>query len=279
MSDIILPSGNRMPNLGLGTWYMGESQRARKQEVEALRYGIDIGARLIDTAEMYGEGEAEEIVGDALIGVRKQIYLVSKFYPFNAGKKQVIQACERSLKRLKTDYLDLYLLHWRGSVPFEETLEALYLLKDAGKIRDYGVSNLDYFDMQEFLQADIRHECAVDQVLYNLNQRQPEWQLKPYCDQQKIATMAYCPLDQGSLADSPVLLDLAVKYQATAAQIALAWLLHQPNTVAIPKSVSLPRVKENLQAQHIQLTTQDLQLLDQYFPAPKNASQGRLGMR
>jgi diketogulonate reductase-like aldo/keto reductase len=268
-----------MPNLGLGTWYMGESQRARKQEVEALRYGIDIGARLIDTAEMYGEGEAEEIVGDALIGVRKQIYLVSKFYPFNAGKKQVIQACERSLKRLKTDYLDLYLLHWRGSVPFEETLEALYLLKDAGKIRDYGVSNLDYFDMQEFLQADIRHECAVDQVLYNLNQRQPEWQLKPYCDQQKIATMAYCPLDQGSLADSPVLLDLAVKYQATAAQIALAWLLQQPNTVAIPKSVSLPRVKENLQAQHIQLTTQDLQLLDQYFPAPKNASQGRLGMR
>ncbi len=279
MSDIILPSGNRMPNLGLGTWYMGESQRARKQEVEALRYGIDIGARLIDTAEMYGEGDAEEIVGDALIGVRKQIYLVSKFYPFNAGKKQVIQACERSLKRLKTDYLDLYLLHWRGSVPFEETLEALYLLKDAGKIRDYGVSNLDYLDMQEFLQADIRHECAVDQVLYNLNQRQPEWQLKPYCDQQKIATMAYCPLDQGSLADSPALMDLAVKYQATAAQIALAWLLHQPNTIAIPKSVSLPRVKENLQAQQIQLTTHDLQLLDQYFPAPKNANQGRLGMR
>lgn len=279
MSDIIVPSGNHMPNFGLGTWYMVESQRSRKQEVEALRSGVEMGTKMIDTAEMYGEGEAEEIVGDALQGLRKQVYLVSKFYPFNAGKRQVIQACERSLKRLKTDYLDLYLLHWRGSVPFEETLEALYLLKDTGKIRDYGVSNLDYLDMQEFSQADIRKECAVNQVLYNLNQRQPEWQLKPACDQQHIATMAYCPLDQGELADHPVLNQMAANRQATAAQIALAWLLHQPNTIAIPKSVSLERIKANLAAQDITLSLTELQQLDDYFSAPKNDSQGRLGMR
>lgn len=279
MSDIILPSGNTIPNIGLGTWYMGESQRLRKQEVAALRYGVEIGARLIDTAEMYGEGEAEEIVGDALLGLRPQVYLVSKFYPFHASKKQVIQACERSLKRLRTDYLDLYLLHWRGSVAFEETLEALYLLQDSGKIRDYGVSNLDYQDMLEFTKADSRGLCATDQVLYNLNQRQPEWQLKPFCDEKNITTMAYCPLDQGTLSNDSILQEIANKHTATSAQIALAWLLHQSRTIAIPKSSNPTRVKENLASADIHLSASDLQRLNDHFPAPQNQQQGRLGMR
>ncbi|MFV0447068.1 MAG: aldo/keto reductase [Vibrio sp.] len=279
MEDFILPSNNPMPRLGLGTWYMGENQRTRKQEVAALRFGIEYGARLIDCAEMYGEGEAESIAGEAMKGFRDQLYIVSKFYPHNASRKGVVTACERSLHRLNTDYLDMYLLHWMGSVPFAETLEALYLLKEQGKIRDYGVSNLDIDDLKDFCAADSQGLCATNQVLYNLACREPEWAVKPFCDQKGMSMMAYCPLDQGSLLFEPALQTIADKHNATPAQIALAWLLHQPGVIAIPKSSTISRVKENLDAANIRLAASDLELLNREFPAPSNAYEGRIGIR
>ncbi len=279
MKDFILPSGNSMPRLGLGTWYMGENPRTRVQEVEALRFGIEYGARLIDCAEMYGDGEAEIIAGEAMKGFRDQLYLVSKFYPYNASRTGVITACERSLRRLKTDYLDMYLLHWMGSVPFEETLDALYLLKEQGKIRDYGVSNLDINDLADFCATDTQGLCATNQVLYNLAQREPEWAVKPMCDSKGMSMMAYCPLDQGSLLFEPVLQAIGEQHNATPAQIALAWLLHQPGVVAIPKSSNVARVKENLDSANVCLTDQDIELLNQTFPAPSNDVEGRIGMR
>ncbi len=279
MKDFILPSGNPMPRLGLGTWYMGENPRTRKQEVEALRFGIEYGARLVDCAEMYGDGEAESIAGEAMLGYREQLYVVSKFYPYNASRKGVISACERSLRRLKTDYLDMYLLHWMGSVPFEETLEALYLLKEQGKIRDYGVSNLDADDLADFCTTDTQGLCATDQVLYNLAQREPEWAVKPLCDKKGMSMMAYCPLDQGSLLFEPVLQTIGERHNATPAQIALAWLLHQPGVIAIPKSSTVARVKENLDSANVSLTSEDIELLNQAFPAPTNDYEGRIGMR
>lgn len=279
MNDFILPSGNSMPRLGLGTWYMGENSRTRAQEVAALRFGIEYGARLIDCAEMYGEGEAESIAGEAMAGYRDKLYVVSKFYPYNASRKGVIAACERSLRRLNTDYLDLYLLHWMGAVPFEETLEALYHLKAQGKIRDYGVSNLDADDLADFCAADTQGLCATDQVLYNLAQREPEWAVKPLCDQKGMSMMAYCPLDQGQLLYEPVLQEIGSRHNATPAQIALAWLLNQQGVIAIPKSSTIARVKENLDAVNIVLTGDDLELLNQVFPAPRNDFEGRIGIR
>lgn len=276
--EIALPSGNRIPNLGLGTWYMGEGRASRKQEVEALRFGIEYGARLIDSAEMYGEGEAEKIIAQAMQGYRDKVYLVSKFYPHHARKNDVIKACERSLKRLNTDHLDLYLLHWMGSVPFAETLEALYLLQEQGKIADYGVSNLDIDEFTAFCQADVKGECATNQVLYNLAQREPEWAVLPFCQQRNISLMAYCPLDQGYLTQDALLEDIAMRYDATPAQISLAWLLAK-GVVAIPKSSQIARVKENLDAAAICLTEEDLSLLDTRFPAPQSAREGRIAIR
>ncbi len=279
MAEFILPSGNVIPQLGLGTWYMGEDPRTRKQEVEALRFGIEYGAKLLDCAEMYGEGEAERIAGEAMAGYRDRVYVVSKFYPHNASRRGVIEACERSLSRLNTDYLDLYLLHWSGSVPFEETLEALYQLKTAGKIRDYGVSNLDIDELEEFCAADTVGLCATNQVLYNLSHREPEWAVKPFCDRHKMSMMAYCPLDQGLLGRHPQLQNIAERHQATPAQIALAWLLRQPGVIAIPKSSSIARTKENLDAAKIVLSDEDLRDLDKVFPAPVNAREGRIAIR
>ena len=279
MKDFILPSNNPIPRLGLGTWYMGENQRTRKHEVEALRFGIEYGARLLDCAEMYGEGEAESIAGEAMKGFRDQLYIVSKFYPHNASRKGVVTACEKSLRRLNTDYLDMYLLHWMGSVPFEETLEALYLLKEQGKIRDYGVSNLDIDDLKDFCAADSQGLCATNQVLYNLSCREPEWAVKPFCEQKGMSMMAYCPLDQGSLLFEPVLQTIADKHNATPAQIALAWLLHQPSVIAIPKSSTISRVKENLDSVNISLSSSDLDLLNREFSSPSNANEGRIGIR
>ena len=279
MADIQLPSQKRIPRLGLGTWYMGENKSQRQQEVAALRFGIEYGAKLIDTAEMYGEGEAELITGEAMRGYRDNIYLVSKFYPHHAGRKQVIAACERSLRRLNTDHLDLYLLHWRGSVPFAETLEALYQLREQGKIVDYGVSNLDLDDMQEWCDADQLSLCATNQVLYNLKRREADYALKPFMDSKQISLMAYCPLDQGHLLQHPVLRQLAERHDATTAQIALAWLLAQKGVIAIPKSTHLERVKENLDAAELLLTQDDLQLLNEAFPQPKSARDAQLQMR
>ncbi len=277
--DILLPSGNTIPNIGLGTWYMGEHRATRKQEVNALRYGIEYGARLIDTAEMYGEGEAEKIVAEAMNGYRNDVYLVSKFYPHHARKSEVIKACERSLKRLNTDYLDLYLLHWMSSVPFEETLEALYLLKKQGKIADYGVSNLDIHEFGEFCSADVQSECATNQVLYNLAHREPEWALEPYCEERNISMMAYCPLDQGMLTNSSLLSDLAQRHNATPAQICLAWLMAQKGVVAIPKSSNQSRIKENLDSVKITLSAEELKLINDRFPAPQSEYEGRIDIR
>jgi len=278
MEEIQLPSQNRIPTIGLGTWYMGENKAQRKQEVHALRFGIEYGAKLIDTAEMYGEGEAELITGEAIQGYRDNLYLVSKFYPHHAGRKQVIAACERSLRRLNTDRLDLYLLHWRGSVPFAETLEALYQLREQGKIIDYGVSNLDIDELRAWCAEDQQGLCATNQVLYNLQCREADWSLKPFMDSKQISLMAYCPLDQGHLLQHPVLSKLAERHNAAPAQIALAWLLAQ-GVIAIPKSTHVERVKENLDAAHLQLTVDDLRLLDEAFPAPTNARTARLQMR
>ncbi|AXT72893.1 aldo/keto reductase [Vibrio sp. dhg] len=279
MAEFILPSGNVIPQLGLGSWYMGEDPRSRQQEIDALRFGIEYGAKLIDCAEMYGEGEAERIAGEAMAGYRDRLYVVSKFYPHNASREGVIAACERSLTRLNTDHLDLYLLHWSGTVPFEETLEALYQLKTQGKIRDYGVSNLDIDELEDFCAADKVGLCATDQVLYNLSHREPEWAVKPFCDKRNMAMMAYCPLDQGALVHHPELITIAERHQATAAQIALAWLIRQKGVVAIPKSSSIARTKENLDSVKIVLTEEDIRELDKAFPAPVNQHEGRIAIR
>ncbi|MGP8305566.1 aldo/keto reductase [Vibrio sp. YIC-376] len=279
MAEFILPSGNVIPQLGMGSWYMGEDPRTRKQEIDALRFGIEYGAKLIDCAEMYGEGEAERIAGEAMAGYRDRLYVVSKFYPHNASREGVVAACERSLTRLNTDHLDLYLLHWSGAVPFSETLEALYQLKMQGKIRDYGVSNLDIDELEDFCKADTVGFCATNQVLYNLSHRESEWAVKPFCDKHKMSMMACCPLDQGALVHHPALQHIAERHQATAAQIALAWLTRQTGVIAIPKSSSIARTKENLDSEKIVLTDEDIRDLDTAFPAPANEHEGRIALR
>lgn len=266
-----LPSGATMPVLGQGTWGMGESAKAKSQEVDALKFGIDLGMTLIDTAEMYGEGGAEEVVAEAAKGQRLRLFLVSKVYPHNATRKGTIQACDRSLKRLKTDYLDLYLLHWRGSVPLSETFEALLQLRQAGKIRDFGVSNFDLKDLEEARQFD-RTLTATDQVLYNLSRRGIEWDVLPWCRQQAIPVMAYSPIEQGRLLKNKALGAIAARLNVTPAQVAISWLLHQENIVVIPKSSRRDRIQENYAALDITLSKADLAALDEAFP-PSMGSQ------
>jgi diketogulonate reductase-like aldo/keto reductase len=267
MRTVTLPSGATMPVLGQGTWGMGERATQRSTEADALRFGIDLGMTLIDTAEMYGEGGAEQVVADAIADQRSRIFLVSKVYPHNATRRGTIQACEHSLKRLNADYLDLYLLHWRGSVPLSETFEAMLELQQAGKIRDFGVSNFDQADLQEAQQFD-QHLTATDQVLYNLSRRGIEWDVLPWCRQQGIPIMAYSPIEQGRLLKHRSLITISQKLQATPAQIALAWLLHQSNVVVIPKSSRMDRIRENFAALSIQLSDADLAALDKAFPPP-----------
>jgi diketogulonate reductase-like aldo/keto reductase len=269
MQTISLPSGQRIPALGMGTWQMGESSAQQKQEVAALRHGLDLGMTLIDTAEMYGEGGAEEVVGEAISPNRPSVFLVSKVYPHNASRQGTIAACERSLKRLKTDYLDLYLLHWRGSVPLAETLEALQTLKKTGKIRAYGVSNFDLDDMEAAVMLKHGDGIATNQVLYNLMRRGVEWDLLPWCRQKKIPIMAYSPVEQGRLLNHRALQTLAEQHGVTSAQIAIAWLLHQPQVIVIPKSSTIAHVEQNYAALNLQLSTKDLAYLDDAFPAPQ----------
>jgi diketogulonate reductase-like aldo/keto reductase len=263
------------PQFGQGTWNMGEDPARRRDEVRALQLGLDLGMTMIDTAEMYADGGAEEVVGEAMAGRRSQVYLVSKVYPHNATKRGVVQACERSLKRLKTDYLNLYLLHWRGNVPLAETLEGFESLKRAGKIRDYGVSNFDTADMEEALA--LKGAVMANQVLYNLKRRGIEWDLLPWCRGHGIPVMAYSPLESDRkeqrrfLAD-PTLLKLAQQHNASAAQIALAWLAHQEGVVAIPKAVQPEHVRANRAALDIRLSAPDLAALDQAFPPPRRAT-------
>jgi diketogulonate reductase-like aldo/keto reductase len=277
MKTLLLPSGVAIPALGQGTWYMGEDPAQKKREVDALRLGMELGMTLVDTAEMYADGGAEKVVGEAIAGRRDEVFLVSKVYPHNAGRRSMQAACERSLKRLGSDHIDLYLLHWPGSVPLAETLEAFESLKKAGKIRDFGVSNFDRDGMQEASELPGGAEVAVNQVLYNLKRRGVEWDLLPWCRERAIPVMAYSPLEssaneQRRLLGNPHLLAVAARHAASPAQIALAWLLQQEQVIVIPKAVDPAHVRENRAALDVMLTAQDLTELDQGFPPPRHGS-------
>jgi diketogulonate reductase-like aldo/keto reductase len=264
-----LPSGEPVPVFGLGTWMMGESEKKRADEVAALKLGLDLGVTLIDTAEMYGDGEAEEIVGDAIAGRRDGLFVVSKVLPENSSRKGTIAACERSLKRLRTDRIDLYLLHWRGSTPLQHTLEAFQTLQREGKIRHWGVSNFDTEDMEELVALPGGEQCATNQVLYNLKRRRIEYDLVPFCRARHIPIMAYSPIEQGRLLGISVLKMVAERHAVTPAQVALAWLIRQPATIVIPKATDPAHMRDNLAALDLTLTEADLAALDQAFPPPQ----------
>ena len=269
MKTLQLISGKEIPILGQGTWRMGEKASQKTAEIAALKLGMDLGMTLIDTAEMYGEGGAEKIVSKAIAGRRSEIYLVSKFYPYNASYDGLIAACDRSLSRLKTDYLDLYLLHWRGSVPLSETLEGLQYLKQAGKILDYGVSNFDTEDMKEAESLPEGNEIVTNQVLYNLKRRGIEWDLLPWSKQRQIPIMAYSPVEQRAFVNDSKLDSIATRHNATSTQVALAWLLHQDHVISIPKATKPDHVKENRAALDIKLTVEDFRELDLAFKPPQ----------
>ncbi|WP_374712180.1 aldo/keto reductase [Symbiobacterium terraclitae] len=265
---LALPSGETVPILGQGTWMMGEGTRTRREEVAALRLGLDLGMTLIDTAEMYAGGGAEDVVAEAVAGRRDEVFLVSKVLPQNASRQGTIAACERSLRRLRTDRIDLYLLHWRGRVPLAETLEAFDQLVRAGKIRYWGVSNFDTDDMEELVQLAGGAQVATNQVLYNLTRRGIEFDLLPWCRERRIPIMAYSPIEQGRMLGNPALRRVAERHGATAAQVALAWLLRQRDVMVIPKAARPEHVRENRAALDLQLTAEDLAELNRAFPAP-----------
>ena len=273
---VTLRNGERVPALGQGTWHMGEDRRRAAEEAAALRLGIELGMTLIDTAEMYGSGGAEEVIAHAAEGVRDRLFIVSKVYPHNGSRAGVVAACERSLKRLATDRIDLYLLHWRGSIPLAETLEGFQRLERDGKIRHHGVSNFDRGDMEEWVALRGEETVAADQVLYNLGRRGPEWDLVPWCREHGVAVMAYTPLGQGSMLGNRGLAEIARRRGKTPAQIALAWLLRQEGTIVIPKASRAAHVRENRGALDVELTEDDLAALDRAFPPPKGRSS--LGM-
>ncbi len=267
MRQVRFPDGTEVPALGQGTWRMGEDPARRRQEVASLREGIERGLTLLDTAEMYAEGESERVVAEAIAGMRDRVFLVSKFYPHNASRRGLPLACARSLQRLRVERLDLYLLHWRGGVPLEETVEALERLRAEGKIARWGVSNLDVEDLEELGPA--LSACATDQVLLNLEHRGPEWDLLPFCRARAMPVMAYSPVGQGGRLLAHVGLGrLAAARGATRAQLALAWLLAKEGVVAIPKSSEAAHLRENAAAAGITLTVEELAALDALFPPP-----------
>jgi diketogulonate reductase-like aldo/keto reductase len=273
---VTLPDGETVPAFGLGTWHMGEDRRRAAEEVAAVKLGIELGMMLIDTAEMYGNGAAEEIVAQAAAGLRDQLFIVSKVLPHNATQKGVVEACERSLKRLKTDHIDLYLLHWRGSVPLAETLAGFARLKRDGKIRHHGVSNFNTDDMKEWVGLTDGETVASNQILYNLARRGPQWELIPWCRERAIAIMAYSPIDQGRLLGNRTLREVAARHGASAAQVALAWLLRQDGMIVIPKATKLEHVRDNRGALDLAFDAEDLAALDRAFPPPKGRT--ALGM-
>lgn len=264
MRFLSLPGGETVPVLGLGTWMMGE-RAAAAAEIAALRLGLDLGMTLIDTAEMYGEGGAERIVGEAIAGRRDEVFLVSKVLPENAGRRAAVAACERSLKRLATDRIDLYLLHWRGRVPVEETVAAFLALQRAGKIRHWGVSNFDTAEMTALTPGG---GCATNQILYNLTRRGPEWDLLPWCRAQRMPVMAYSPIEQGRLLAKPALRQLAARRGISPAQLALAWVLRQDGVFTIPKAGNAAHIRDNRAALDLALTAEECAALDQAFPPP-----------
>jgi diketogulonate reductase-like aldo/keto reductase len=263
-----LPSGEPIPVFGLGTWRMGEDARARKAEVAALELGIELGVTLIDTAEMYGNGAAEEIVAEAVGGRRDEMTIVSKVLPSNASRRGTVAACERSLRRLRTDRIDLYLLHWRGDIPLEETLTAFQALVEAGKIRHWGVSNFDIDDMAELFELPGGDDCATNQVLYNLTRRGIEFDLLPFCREQGMPIMAYSPIEQARMLGHPALGKVAKMVGATPAQIALAWLLQKDGVIAIPKATNPVHMREDIAALDVTLDADALAALDRAFPPP-----------
>jgi diketogulonate reductase-like aldo/keto reductase len=263
-----LPSGEAVPALGQGTWHMGDDRRRRGDELAALRLGLDLGMTLIDTAEMYGDGAAEELVGEAIAGRRDEAFLVSKVLPSNASRRGTVAACERSLRHLGTDRIDLYLLHWRSGTPLEETVEAFETLIRDGKIRHWGVSNFDVGDMEELFALSGGREARTNQVLYNLSRRGIEFDLLPWCRERALPVMAYSPIEQGRLIDRRGLGEVAARHGATPAQVALAWLLRQEGIIAIPKAGTEEHVRENRAALDLALTPEDLAELDRSFPPP-----------
>jgi diketogulonate reductase-like aldo/keto reductase len=269
MRMVRLPDGTRVPALGQGTWHMGERGGAAKAEVAALKLGIELGMTLIDTAEMYGNGGAEEVVAEAAQGQRDKLFVVSKVYPHNASRSGVPAACDRSLKRLRTDRIDLYLLHWRGSHPLTETVEAFEKLRAAGKIRYWGVSNFDTRDMQGLVRLPAGANCATDQVLYHVGSRGIEYDLLPWCSQHAMPIMAHSPIGQGGrLLRSKALATVAQRHGATPAQIAIAWTMRHPNVITIPKASDPVHVRENAACGDIELSPDDLALIDSAHPPP-----------
>lgn len=266
--SVTLPSGKEVPALGLGTWNMGENRSSEPQEVESIRKAIDLGMTLVDTAEMYADGRSEEVVGTAITGRRDDVFLVSKVYPWNASAKGTVEACERSLARLGTDHINLYLLHWRGEHPLSETVAAFERLKSDGKIDDWGVSNFDTDDMEELFAVPDGKNCAANQVLYNLSRRGPEFSLLPWCQERGVPLMAYSPIEQGRILKNHELIRIAKAYQATPAQLALAFLLERDGVIAIPKSASASRVEENRGATDLEISDEDWTALDAAFPPP-----------
>jgi diketogulonate reductase-like aldo/keto reductase len=270
MTGVRFPGGAEVPALGQGTWHMGETRARRAEEAEALRLGIDLGMTLIDTAEMYADGGAEEVVGEAIAGRREQVFLVSKVMPQNASRRGVPAACARSLRRLRVERIDLFLLHWRGSVPLAETVEALAALHAAGRIGAWGVSNFDLDDMEELFALPGGADCATNQVLYNPQARGIEFDLLPWCRARGVPVMAYSPVGQGgSLIRDRTLAAIGARHGATAAQAALAWALREPGVVAIPKASDPAHVRANAAAAAIRLTAEDLAAIDTAFPPPR----------
>lgn len=268
-----LPDGTLVPRLGQGTWHLGENPARRKSEIETLKFGIELGMTLIDTAEMYGNGSSEILVGEAIKGIRDKLFIVSKVYPHNAGLKNIFKSCENSLKRLNTDHLDLYLLHWRGSIPLEETIEGMEKLIKGGKILRWGVSNFDIDDMKELFKLVNGKHCTTNQVLYHLGSRGIEYDLLNWQEENHMPIMAYCPMAKAGelrrgLAENSTVRDIAAKYGVKPLQILLAWCMRSNNVIAIPKSSTKEHVLENAQSNFVELTEEDLQQLDTAFPKP-----------
>lgn len=265
----MLPCGERVPALGQGTWNIGDDPAARQEEIAALRLGLDLGLTLIDTAEMYGDGRSEQLVGEAIAGRRHEVFLVSKVYPHNASRRAMPKSCEASLRRLGVETIDLYLLHWPGGVPLAETVEAFEALQRAGKIRHWGVSNFDRDGMQELQDTPGGAAVQANQVLYHLAERGIEWDLRPWLRERRVPVMAYSPFDQGRLLRKKALAEFARQHGMAPGQVALAWLLAQEGVIAIPKAANRRRVQENAAALAHPLTPAQLQELDRLFPPPK----------
>lgn len=270
---ITLADGTVLPRLGQGTWHIGDEPSKRQDEIKTLRLGVELGMNLIDTAEMYGNGRAEELVGEAIEGIRDRVFLVSKVYPHNSGLDRISVSCEQSLKRLKTDHLDLYLLHWRGSVPLNETIEGMHRLIQAGKILRWGVSNFDTEDMKELWEADGGTSCATNQVLYHLGSRGIEYNLLPWMRERAMPVMAYSPLAQAGalrkgLIENEAVKEIAANHNVQPLQVLLAWSIRKPDIIALPKASSEQHVRENSAAISVKLTEDDLFKLDKAFPPP-----------